>query len=127
MELQVLSQDYWASRSLCYLCRNFVTLNSGEDYNQLKPLVQIDILDFELYENSKEFYSTYHLANDKTHRIYSDKLTLHVLEFLRKVSDSEQTKRAVLNKSGTALNVILSNCTKLRKFGQRSMGIAFLP
>ena len=80
LELQVLSQDYWSSRSLCYLCRNFVKLNSGEDYEQLKPLVQIDILDFELYENSREFYATYHLANDKNHRIYSDKLTLHVLE-----------------------------------------------
>lgn len=80
LELQVLSQDYWTDRSLCYLCENFKQLNAGEDYDLVKPLIQIDILDFELYDDSKEFYSVYHLANDKTHRIYSDKLALHVLE-----------------------------------------------
>ena len=92
LELQVLSQDYWANRSLCYLCRNFVTLNSGEDYDQLKPLIQIDILDFELYENSEEFYSVYHMANDKTHRIYSDKLTLHVLELNKEEYATKEDK-----------------------------------
>ena len=30
-----------------------------------------------------------------------------VVQFISKVSDSEQTKRAVLNKTRTALNVIL--------------------
>lgn len=80
LELQVVHQDYWTDRSLCYLCRDFGNLNAGDTYNQVKQLIQIDILDFELYENSQEFYSTYHLANDKTGRIYSDKISLHVLE-----------------------------------------------
>ncbi|MGN0505888.1 MAG: Rpn family recombination-promoting nuclease/putative transposase [Lachnospiraceae bacterium] len=80
LELQVLKQNYWTNRSLCYLCKNFSKLNSGDDYMQLKPLIQIDILDFELYEGSKEFYSVYHLANDKTARIYSGNIALHVLE-----------------------------------------------
>ena len=39
-----------------------------------------------------------------------------MVQFIRKVSDSEQTKRAILRKTGTALNVILSNCTKLRTY-----------
>lgn len=80
LELQVIHQDFWTDRSLCYLCRDFGDLNAGETYDQVKPLIQIDILDFDLYENSQEFYSTYHLANDKTGRIYSDKISLHVLE-----------------------------------------------
>lgn len=37
-----------------------------------------------------------------------------MVKFIRKVSDSEQTKRAVLRKTGTTLNVILSNCTRPR-------------
>ena len=45
-----------------------------------------------------------------THHLY------FVLKFIRKVSDSEQTKRAVPRKTRTALNVILSNCTKLRTY-----------
>ena len=92
LELQVLQQDFWTNRSLCYLCKNFSKLNSGEDYEQLKPLIQIDILDFELYHNSKEFYSTYHLANDKTHRIYSDNLALHVLQLNQEEYATEEDK-----------------------------------
>ena len=80
LELQVVRQDYWVDRSLCYLCRDFGKLNFGEQYDTVKPIVQIDIIDFDLYSGSQEFYSTYHLANDKTGRIYSDKVTLHVLE-----------------------------------------------
>ena len=92
LELQVLQQDYWTNRSLCYLCKNFSKLNSGEDYEQLKPLIQIDILDFELYQNSLEFYSTYHLANDKTHRLYSDNLALHVLQLNQDEYATEEDK-----------------------------------
>lgn len=80
LELQVLGQNFWTDRSLCYLCRSFGKLNSGEDYSTIKPLIQIDILDFDLYKNSQEFYSVYHLANDKTGRIYSSKIALHVLQ-----------------------------------------------
>lgn len=39
-----------------------------------------------------------------------------MVQFIRKVSDSEQIKRAALDKTETALNVILSNCTKLRAY-----------
>ena len=41
-----------------------------------------------------------------------------MVEFISEVSDSEQTKRAVLKKTGTALNVILHHCTKSRLFCQ---------
>lgn len=92
LELQVLSQPYWTERSLCYLCRNFGKLNAGEDYKQIKPLIQIDILDFELYKNSRKFYSVYHLADDQTGRIYSDKLALHVLELNKEEFATEEDK-----------------------------------
>ena len=49
LELQVLSQNFWPERSLCYLCRSFDALNPGENYDQVKPAIQIDILDFDLY------------------------------------------------------------------------------
>ena len=92
LELQVLRQDFWVERSLCYLCRDFGELNPGESYQQVKPLIQIDIIDFDLYEMSREFYSTYHLANDKTGRIYSDKLTLHVLDLNKGEYATEEDK-----------------------------------
>lgn len=46
------------------------------------------------------------------------KVDWFMVEFISEVSDSEQTKRAVLKKTGTALNVILHHCTKSRLFCQ---------
>ena len=92
IELQVLRQSFWTNRSLCYLCRDFGDLNAGENYENVKPHIQIDILDFLLFEDSNEFFSTYHLANDKTGRIYSDKLTLHVLQLNQETYATEEDK-----------------------------------
>ena len=92
LELQVLKQSFWTDRSLCYLCRDFGDLNSGENYKDVKPHIQIDILDFSLFEDSNEFYATYHLANDKTRRIYSDKLSLHVLQLNKEKYATEEDK-----------------------------------
>lgn len=78
--------------SLCYLCRDFGDLNAGDTYGQVKPLVQIDILDFDLYEGSEEFYSVYHLANDTDGRIYSSKLALHVLQLNKGEYATEEDK-----------------------------------
>ena len=92
LELQVVQQSFWTDRSLCYLCRDFGNLNAGDTYDQVKPLVQIDILDFDLYEGAEEFYSVYHLAHDKTGRIYSSKLALHVLQLNKEEHATEEDK-----------------------------------
>jgi len=92
LELQVLKQTYWTNRSLCYLCRGFGNLNAGETYNKIQPFVQIDILDFDLYDGTEEFFSSYHLRNDKTGRIYSDKITLHVLQLEKEEYATEEDK-----------------------------------
>jgi len=92
LELQVVQQSFWTDRSLCYLCRDFGDLNAGDTYDKVKPLVQIDILDFDLYEGSKEFYSIYHLANDTDGRIYSSKLALHVLQLNKEEYATEEDK-----------------------------------
>lgn len=44
------------------------------------PAVQIGILDYTLFPDAPEFYATYRLMNVKTHKIYSDKLCLSVLD-----------------------------------------------
>lgn len=80
LEMQVLDEGNWPERSLCYLCRTFDNLNRGEDYSAVKPAVHIGILDFVLFEEAPEFYATYWMMNEKTHRIYSDKLRLSVLD-----------------------------------------------
>ena len=80
LEMQVINEGNWPERSLCYLCRAFDNLNHGDDYASVKPVIHIGILDFTLFEEQPEFYATYRMTNEKTHRIYSDKLRLSVLD-----------------------------------------------
>ena len=80
VEVQVINLKFWKERSLGYLCRTFDNLNKGDDYLNTKPAIQIGILDFEVFKGDTEFFATYHLANDITHKIYSDNFRLSVLQ-----------------------------------------------
>ncbi len=80
LEMQCINEGNWIERSQCYLCRSFDSLNKGENYRDVRPAVQIGILDYTLFPEAPEFYATYRLMNVKTHKIYSDKLRLSVLE-----------------------------------------------
>ena len=73
----------WPERSLSYLCRNFDNLHSGEDFLSVRPVIQIGLLDFTLFENHPEFYATYQFLNVKNYTLYSDKLRLSVLDLTR--------------------------------------------
>ena len=80
IEVQVIRLEFWKERALGYLCRTYDELNKGDDYCAIKPAIQIGILDFELFKDDTEFFATYHLANDITHKFYSDKFRLSVLQ-----------------------------------------------
>ncbi len=83
LELQVINEHNWPERSLCYLCRTYDQLVSGEKYHFSKSAIQIGILDFTLFPEHPEFYATYKLLNIKNHSVYSDKLQLSVLNLNR--------------------------------------------
>lgn len=78
LEMQVNNEGNWDDRSLYYLSKNLV-LAVGEDYTELKPVIQIGILNFNYPDDNTEFYQKYILMNRKTHRIFSDKVGIHVL------------------------------------------------
>ena len=79
LEMQVANEGNWPERSLSYLCRSFDNLNAGMHYAELKPAIHISILDFILFPDIPEFYSSYFLMNKENHTVYSDKLCLSVL------------------------------------------------
>lgn len=79
LEMQVINHDFWPERSLSYLCRSFDSLNKGENYSSVKPVIHISILDFTLFPAYPEFYSSYMLLNVKNNTIYSDKFRLSVV------------------------------------------------
>ena len=80
LEMQVVDQCNWVERSMSYLCRCFDNLSKGDDYINAKPVVQIGLLDYTLFTDAPEFYASYYLMNEKSHKIYSDKLRISVVD-----------------------------------------------
>ena len=80
LEMQVVDQCNWVERSMSYLCRCFDNLSKGDDYINAKPVVQIGLLDYTLFHDAPEFYASYYLMNEKSHKIYSDKLRISVVD-----------------------------------------------
>lgn len=83
LEMQVVNQHNWVERSMSYLSRTFDNLARGEDYKNVKAAIQIGLLDYSLFPESPEFYSSYYLINEKSHHKYSDKLRISVLDLTR--------------------------------------------
>lgn len=83
LEMQVINLNNWQDRSLSYLARNFDHLKKGEDYQLTHPVIQIGLLDYTLFPDHPEFYSTYQFLNVKNHTLYSDKLRISVLDLSR--------------------------------------------
>ena len=80
LEMQVVDQCNWVERPMSYLCRCFDNLAKGDDYINAKPVVQIGLLDYTLFPDAPEFYASYYLMNEKSHKIYSDKLRISVVD-----------------------------------------------
>ena len=92
LELQVINQHDWTDRSLSYLCRNFDNLHAGENYQNVRPVIQIGLLNFTLFSKLPEFYATYKLLNVKNHSLYSDKLQLSVSDLTHIELATEEDK-----------------------------------
>lgn len=80
LEMQVTGRLIWPNRSISYLCRSFDMLNHGQDYKEVRPVIHIGFLDYTLFKDCPEFYATYKLLNVKKYYLYSDKLTLSVVD-----------------------------------------------
>lgn len=82
---------------LSYLCRNFDTLKSGENYRNVHPVIQVGLLNFTLFPECPEFYATYQLLNVKNYSLYSDKIRLSVLDLTHIDLATEEDKSYQLN------------------------------
>lgn len=91
--MQVINEHNWSERSLSYLCRAFDNLNCGDEYSNVKAAIHIGFLDFTLFPECPEFYSTNMLLNVKNHKIYSDKFRLSVLDLTHIELATEEDKR----------------------------------
>ena len=80
IELQVENGKNWPERSLLYTSRTFDNLNKGDEYEKVKPVQHIGILDFDIDGFPPEFYSKYMLMNVRNHNIYTGKFVMNVLD-----------------------------------------------
>lgn len=92
LEMQVINKHDWIERSLFYLCRTFGQLEKGDEYTELLPATHIGFLDFTLFPEYPEFFSTYKLLNTKNYHLYSDKFILNVVDLNRTDLATEEDK-----------------------------------
>ena len=59
---------------------------------QIQPVIHISFLDYTLFDDCPEFYATNKLLNVKNHHVYSDKLTLNVVDLSRIDLATEEDK-----------------------------------
>lgn len=98
LEMQVANELNWPNRSVLYLCRSFDQLNHGQNYNEIKPVIHIGFLDYTLFEEYPEFCATYKLINVNNHHIYSDNMTLCVVNLSRMDLATEEDKEYQIDK-----------------------------
>ena len=82
IEMQVNSLAAMGERSLFYWARNFADLKRGEEYDQLKRTIAINILGFNLFneKNYPDMHSCFGIYDIKTQCQLTDKLEIHFLE-----------------------------------------------
>ncbi len=96
LELQVSNEHNWPERSLGYLCRCFDNLNHGISYRDTKAAYQFGFLDFTLFKDEPKFFSRYKLQDTKTHRVYTDKFQLGVVDLTKIGLATEEDKKYIL-------------------------------
>ena len=81
IEIQLSELKVWADRSLFYLAKMFTDqIKPGESYRVFKKCVSISILNFTLFPEEAEFYSSFHIREDNRNFLYTDKMEFHVIE-----------------------------------------------
>ena len=80
IEMQLRNQGNWKYRSLAYLCREFDSLDHGDDYEKVQQTYQIGFLGFTLFEDHPEFCAKYQMRNAKDNHLYTGRFNLIVVE-----------------------------------------------
>ncbi len=80
-EIQLSEMRIWTKRALFYAAKMFTDqIEQGQKYDVLKKCVSISILDFDLFKDQKEFYSSFHIREDTRNFLYTEKMEFHVIE-----------------------------------------------
>ncbi|MGM9849080.1 MAG: Rpn family recombination-promoting nuclease/putative transposase [Bacilli bacterium] len=90
IEIQLATLSSWADRSLFYISKMYSEqVGINKKYSNLKKCISISILNFNLIKDTTDFYSSYHIREDKRHTIYTDKIEFHIIELLKLPTSSD--------------------------------------
>ncbi len=96
VEVQVLMDECMVNRSLYYWGRIYSReLDKGDLYADLRPVIKINLLDFNQFPQYDTYVNTYHIMNDDTHDILTNHLEMHFIELKKiHISDIKKLKRS---------------------------------
>ena len=81
IEIQLQGNQYFIGRSLYYWANSYSSLlNKSDNYTKLAPVIGMNILDFTIFNNIKDFHSCYLLKEIKYNKILTDHCMLHYIE-----------------------------------------------
>lgn len=81
VEVQFTNEHNMIKRSLFYWSRLYtLSQQKSMDYKELRPVITINILNFDLFSQTKHFHKTYHLYEDKDVFQLTDVMEIHFIE-----------------------------------------------
>ncbi len=87
---------YWQDRTLFYTSKMYIeSVEAGKKQNTLKKVINISILNFNLLEED-DFYNSFHIRNDKTNKLYTDKMEWHTIELPKLSKNIESTDNLLM-------------------------------
>ena len=81
IEIQLSGSSRFPERILYYWSANYSKLlKKGEGYEELTPVISINLLNFNLNKKSKNVHSSYMIYDTKSEQLLTDHLQIHMIE-----------------------------------------------
>ena len=94
IEVQLSGNSRFPERILYYWSSNYSKLlKKGEEYEDLTPVISINLLNFNLNKNDKNVHSCYMIYDTKNKNLLTDHLQIHIIELKKfKFKDNDLKK-----------------------------------
>ncbi len=94
IEVQLSGNSRFPERILYYWSSNYSKLlKKGEEYEDLTPVISINLLNFNLNKTNKNVHSCYMIYDTKNARLLTDHLQIHIIELKKfKFKDNDLKK-----------------------------------
>ncbi|WP_432633910.1 Rpn family recombination-promoting nuclease/putative transposase, partial [Brachyspira sp.] len=97
IEIQLQGNQYFIGRSLYYWANSYSSLlNKSDNYTKLAPVIGMNILDFTIFNDIKDFHSCYLLKEINHNKILTDHCMLHYIELPKfNLNDFENKEKLI--------------------------------